>query len=579
MFGCGKTHSINLDKNILLNRVAGQISLGAYPFLKFPKKLKKFDYNFMEWKSKHKNPNINKLKSTDWPPRAVFGKAMQYKFFDLMYLYRNHTNINIKLVFDKVVKVKKKKQFTIVTDDNRHFISDSVLIATGNYISNKKLPKIIKINGPSKKKIKINYENNFLSKLDEQSYWKKIKNKKIIIFGMGVSSLDVIEKLSNKKNKLYPISRTFLFPFARPLNQKLSRPGKLDHKPILFTEEITLKLKKLINDKKNLNKINFNKFIYPFLKIEFYLIYFKEFLFEKDFHKLLVTANEICKNKKNYQKLDFSNLEETINNFLIDILNNNKFKKVFYKKNWFSNEEILRNIRNKKYCFFDFFSNPLILEKNFSKEYVNFLNWDINEARKGNLSSPFKKASDGLWRDLRHLITILFDDCKNLKLLNYFLNNILTVHNRMCDGPSLQSIEKIKNHIHKKNIILTHKDVHDFSILKKSLIMKTKSKKIKIDYIFNAIASIYKKNYKNDNLINSMISNKLVETNKQISGNLTIGLKLNEKQNPVVGNKTIKKIRFVGPASEGPKFFHHTLSRPDKKQFNYTDLSDWTKSI
>ena len=38
-----------------------------------------------------------------------------------------------------------------------------------------------------------------------------------------------------------------------------------------------------------------------------------------------------------------------------------------------------------------------------------------------------------------------------------------------------------------------------------------------------------------------MISNKLVETNKQISGNLTIGLKLNEKQNPVVGNKTIKK--------------------------------------
>ena len=109
--------------------------------------------------------------------------------------------------------------------------------------------------------------------------------------------------------------------------------------------------------------------------------------------------------------------------------------------------------------------------------------------------------------------------------------------------------------------------------------MKTKNGKIKIDYIFNAIASIYKKNYKNDDLINNMINNKLVEINKQIRGNLVIGLKLNEKQNPVVGSKTIKKIRFVGPASEGPKFFHHTLSRPDKKQSNYTDLSDWTRSI
>ena len=52
LIGSGKTHSVNLSKNILLNRVAGQISLGSYPFLKFPKSLSKFDYNFMEWKNK-----------------------------------------------------------------------------------------------------------------------------------------------------------------------------------------------------------------------------------------------------------------------------------------------------------------------------------------------------------------------------------------------------------------------------------------------------------------------------------------------------------------------------------------------
>ena len=47
----GKTHSYNLSNNILLNRVAGQISLGSYPFNRFPKSLSKFDYNFMQWKN------------------------------------------------------------------------------------------------------------------------------------------------------------------------------------------------------------------------------------------------------------------------------------------------------------------------------------------------------------------------------------------------------------------------------------------------------------------------------------------------------------------------------------------------
>ena len=32
LFGCGKTHSKELSNGILLNRVAGQISLGSFPF-------------------------------------------------------------------------------------------------------------------------------------------------------------------------------------------------------------------------------------------------------------------------------------------------------------------------------------------------------------------------------------------------------------------------------------------------------------------------------------------------------------------------------------------------------------------
>ena len=38
-------------------------------------------------------------------------------------------------------------------------------------------------------------------------------------------------------------------------------------------------------------------------------------------------------------------------------------------------------------------------------------------------------------------------------------------------------------------------------------------------------------------------------------------------------------ITFIGPASEGSKFFHHTLSRPDKKQFNIIDLEKWANRL
>ena len=35
-FGFGNTHNIKLEKKILLNRIAHQISLGSNPFIKFP---------------------------------------------------------------------------------------------------------------------------------------------------------------------------------------------------------------------------------------------------------------------------------------------------------------------------------------------------------------------------------------------------------------------------------------------------------------------------------------------------------------------------------------------------------------
>ena len=109
LLGCGKTHSKKLNKNILLNRVAGQISLGSYPFNKFPKDLRKFDYNFMEWKNKSEISEIKNLISTDWPPRYVFGLSLEDKLN--VYILKIYLNILISNgnLFRKISIKKLKK--------------------------------------------------------------------------------------------------------------------------------------------------------------------------------------------------------------------------------------------------------------------------------------------------------------------------------------------------------------------------------------------------------------------------------------------------------------------------------------
>jgi len=582
LIGCGKTHSKKLNRNILLNRVAGQISLGSYPFNKFPNYLKKYDYNFMQWKIKQKNKEIRNLSSADWPPRYIFGLALEQKFSDLLKIYTKYTNVSIEIYFENVISIKKNKNdFEIKTATNKKFSGDKILVATGNYISSNKSSKLNKKIYNLTKNTNCNFEYNFLQNLDNQNYWKKFNNKNIIVYGTGVSSLDVISMLQNKNNRIYPVSRSYLFPFARPLNQKLSNPAKLEHKGIVFTENLINKLRQKLLKKQYEKKTNIENTLLPFLKAEFYLIYFEKYLKKKDFN----TLSNLIKRELNYKKFDkklnFKNEDACIDEKLRSFILKKSFKKNFYYKNWFSNKQILDFIKSKKFTFFEFFSNPLAGERNnFLKQYIKFLNWDINEANKGNLKSSFKKACDGLWRDLRPYLTQLFDDCQNQNIYKNFIIKILPIHNRVADGPSLEMIKKIKKMILNKTIDFSLKN--NFKIIKKNkniYISKNNTQK-KIDFIFSAIANNYKENFTGDKLLINMSKNNLINLNKVSKKNKPFGLNLNKNQSPVnKKNKQIKNIIFIGPASEGPKFFHHTLSRPDKKQFIIIDLENWVNKL
>ena len=581
-FGHGNTHSKFLNKNILLNRIAGQISLGSYPFIKFKNNLRKFDYNFMEWCKKN---NLN-VKPTDWPPRATFGQALEDKLYDLLFLFTKYTSIKIELVFGKINKLSKIKKKYFLTSKYSNFEFDFLLICTGNYISNIKSTFLSKKINKLSKNTNCNYIYNYLEKLPKENFWNRIRNSNIALIGTGTSSLDLIKLLYKNKNNIFPISKSFLFPFARPFNQKISNPKKLEHKPIILNNNLIYILKKELNKPKNYGSLNFESFIHPFIIAEFYLIYFENFLKKKEY---LIFKNII--KKKISQKIKAYNiknnldLELLLNQKIIYLFKKNKINKKFFKLNWFANKEIINAVLNERLTFYDLFVDPLYLFKNkkfFLKSYLKFIKWDIAEAKKGNLNSSYKKACDGLWRDARPQFTKLFDNCNNLKIYSYFLKRILPIHNKLCDGPSVKMIIFVKNLIIKKIIKFKFLQKYKFKNIKNDLFLLDNKNKQKLDYIFCAIANLFKESYQGDKLIESMLKLKLVSLNNKIikKKKYTIGLNLNSNQHPVNKNgKVFKFIKFIGPASEGKKFFHHTLARPDKKQPNFVDLVNWVQSV
>jgi len=579
-FGFGNTHNIKLDKKILLNRIAHQISLGSNPFIKFPNKLKTFDYNFMEWVKKKK---LNNILKESWPPRSIFGLALKDKFYDLIKIFQKYTNVEVELIYDKVISISRSKKTFYLSTSNKKIECTNLLVATGNYNTSDKMNSLSRKIYKITKNTSCKFYYNFLDLLPNKDFWKSFKQKNVIVYGTGTTSIDIITMLNKNNNHIYSISRSSLFPFSRAFNQKIDNPKKKEHKPIFLDDELIYYLKNNINNKDLLNVINFEEFIHPFIKIEFYYVYFQNFMNQTRLKKIKNKLKKEMLRIKITKNYNYKILVDIFDEFILDLIKNDTINKKFYNSNWFANKKFLRKISKKEVNFYDLFVNPLRLINNneFIKEYPKFLNWDIKQAKLGNMDSPFKNACDGVWRDIRQQYTKLFDNCNNLLIYDYFLKNILSIHNKLCDGPSVDSIARIKNLILNKKITILKKN--SFEIIKKdkNVYLYKDKKKVLINQLYYGIADLYKRDYTKDKLISSMKKNNLISFNqmKFKNKNYILGLNLNKNQNPVVKKQVYKNIRFVGPASEGRKFFHHTLSRPDKKQFNMTDLIDWADSV
>ena len=86
---------------------------------------------------------------------------------------------------------------------------------------------------------KVNFYDNLIELFDNKNFGLKKSQKETLIYGMGVTGIDLITILSEKSrcNKISCVSRTGLFPFARPFNEKKKNTKLLEHKGLYLINQ------------------------------------------------------------------------------------------------------------------------------------------------------------------------------------------------------------------------------------------------------------------------------------------------------------------------------------------------------
>jgi len=238
-FGAGITHSTKTPDTAFLNRVAGQILLGAGRYYRpgVVEKLENYRPTFLEWAEGKYLATKNgkyKFRDFDWPLRNIFGEAMKDSFQYCFQELNKIENIDVDLVVDEVVDVGRDEpeRYEIIGTKNVYDGIDKILFVTGN----------TKRSSPPQswqKKLQVDCENNNAAFIEnplplQEQIVGTDKFEKIHVIGTATTAIDVITYLNGSRNKstgenktgdlkIFPIGRSGYFCFSRPINQKTLR--------------------------------------------------------------------------------------------------------------------------------------------------------------------------------------------------------------------------------------------------------------------------------------------------------------------------------------------------------------------
>lgn len=535
--GC---HDIYQAEHLLVNTVASQITVFSDESVRNVECILAGP-SFYEWLVQFGNDyNIVKPDPDAYYPRRIFGQYLNWCYGYLLSKKPDH--ISVKHVKSNIqnLEILPNEQINLTTSENICYESDYVFITTGH--TPKKMDNIdcAIVNDVYPIKEKLQHITN---------------NHVIAIEGWGLTAFDVISELSIGRNgkfertengrltyhesgyepKIHIFSRSGIPLSARAINQK-DVSGQ--YKPRFFTYKYIDSLRS------KLKQLDFEKNILPVLILEMEYVYYKTYF----------GINKIKFNVKEFDRA-FENLKNdaTSKHLIFDIVP---------LQDRFSWGNLVDPIPK----------DALLCQDKFEEWLSKFLESDVQEARKGNIDSPIKAATDVL-RDIRDILRYSIDfrgltEHSHRKLYHKYV----PIMNRLAVGPPKERLEEILA-LKEVGIITYHRPRTHVISKEQGLFLVSHSQEElhRIDSLLRARISIHSPIEDGSQLTQNLLQNGIVQL--YYNGEFHPGgIELSRQFNVITPqNKVIDNIYVLGMLAEGIKFYTFIVPRPG---VNSTAISD-----
>lgn len=453
----------------------------------------------------------------------------------------------------------------------------------------------------------------------------------------------------NEPKSIIPFSESGLFTFARPYNAKEKDLEKYEYKGTFMTFEAIDKLRDSVGIPVDIEyigtrqQIDFEKHVWPLMLLEMEFLYYKTFFGDSFVDFVLPNIMPLYKEflSGSFEKLSSAEISDKLTSSLrkdfkdvsekLDLILSNRGSQ-YYKFEDFElawnvksilscylntiygeeiGQDILKTIENEKADFdiqrypLPFGYSLLASDKKFNwnkqispistnsysspddyrEQIIEFMRKDRVRAKQNNLNNPDKSVSDGIWRDLRPVLSYAADfGGLNAESHRVFLTKYMRYHNRLANGAALEVMEKIESLIQSKIVnpsvgpdayISLNRDTEKFIINGKKTCAK-----YEIDILVDG--KVHPFDVENDirplypNLLKRGFVKKWVNPSKNENNFMPGGLALSKEFHPIRPNGYIdKRMTFLGAPSEGIMFFQLGALRPNKNHHIMQDVLCW----
>jgi len=485
-FGAGEAHSPAQPRTSFLNRIGSQVGFaadesvkGAGP-LRPPQQRPSLD----EWCRREfastGHPDFD-LGPDDWPKRYVHGVALRAMFDRWLADLRAQPGVTVRLHHAEVVDVARAGAgWTVRTAAGDSFPADQVLLVTGHVPHDPgRGGRSRALAGFAARSPAATYVASAYP-LDSALSAGGEPGKVVGVAGMGLTAIDVTLHLTAGRGgefvpdgrdrlryrpsgkepaRIVAFSETGLFGFARPDNRKEADPERLEHRGVFLTSEAVDRLRESVGvaaaDGRGPAQLDFERDLLPIVVLEMAVLHYRtlfgpavgNLIAERayDTYRAFLAGGAPHRQRPHDPARLLGPVERTVDEVAagLDGEAGRRWAEVVAgggldpspAGNRFDWARTLRPVELAAAA------DPA----GYQRAVLDFMARDARWARQGNLDNPYKAAADGVWRDLRPVLSYAVDD-GGLTPASHrtFLAVYARVHNRLANGAAVQVMDRIE---------------------------------------------------------------------------------------------------------------------------------------